>query len=235
MIGLMHSRITIARRFCGPADSGNGGYTAGSLARYVGGAAEVTLRRPPPLERALTVEVAGDRATLLDDDGLVAEAVAVRPEIDAPPPVDLATATAAAQRAPTRLRPEIHPFPMCFACGPDRVEPDGLRLFAGPVSGSDLCATPWVPAENADEIVWAALDCPSAAPMYFEGDDQPTFVLGRITAEIAVRPAIGVDHVIMSWKVSRAGRKLQTGSAIYAPDGTRCAVAAATWIQLAES
>ena len=231
----MHSRIMIARRFCGPADSGNGGYTAGSLARYVGGAAEVTLRRPPPLERALDVEGDGNRAELRDGDVLVAEAVAARPEVDSPPPVDLATAVAASQRAPIREHPELHPFPTCFACGPQRHEPDGLCLFPGQVGGTELFAVPWTPAENDDEIVWAALDCPSSAPMNLEGTDLPPHVLGRITAQVDVRPAIGDAHVIMSWKVARDGRKLHTGSAIYAPDGTRCAVAAATWIQLAES
>jgi hypothetical protein len=42
--------ITIARRFRGPPNSGNGGYVCGMLARYITGAAEVTLRAPPPLE-----------------------------------------------------------------------------------------------------------------------------------------------------------------------------------------
>jgi len=40
--------VTIERRFCGPPESGNGGYSCGLLAAHVGGPAEVTLRRSPP-------------------------------------------------------------------------------------------------------------------------------------------------------------------------------------------
>ncbi len=52
----MVEQIIIERRFCGPPDSGNGGYTCGRLANYVDGTAEVTLLRPPPLERPLGIE-----------------------------------------------------------------------------------------------------------------------------------------------------------------------------------
>ena len=38
--------ITIARRFRGPPNSGNGGYVCGMLARHIAGAAEVMLRAP---------------------------------------------------------------------------------------------------------------------------------------------------------------------------------------------
>ena len=46
---------TIQRRFCGPPNSGNAGYVCGMLARHITGAAEVTLRAPPPLETELDV------------------------------------------------------------------------------------------------------------------------------------------------------------------------------------
>ena len=45
--------MTIPRRFRGPPNSGNGGYVCGMLARQIAGAAEVTLRAPPPLETEL--------------------------------------------------------------------------------------------------------------------------------------------------------------------------------------
>lgn len=47
--------VTIASRFQGPDGSGNGGYTSGLLAGFLGARAQVTLRSPPPLERRLTV------------------------------------------------------------------------------------------------------------------------------------------------------------------------------------
>ena len=45
--------VVIEKRFCGPPNSGNAGYVCGMLARHITGAAEVTLRAPPPLETEL--------------------------------------------------------------------------------------------------------------------------------------------------------------------------------------
>src|SRR5439155_15178742 len=68
--------IVIDRRFCGPPDSGNGGYTCGLVAARVDGPAEVTLRLPPPLETPLTVAPGdGGSVRVLDGDALVAEGV----------------------------------------------------------------------------------------------------------------------------------------------------------------
>ena len=53
--------ITIPRRFRGPPNSGNGGYVCGILARQIAGAAEVTLRAPPPLETELDLVEVGAR------------------------------------------------------------------------------------------------------------------------------------------------------------------------------
>ena len=54
--------MTIPRRFRGPPNSGNGGYVCGMLGRQIAGAAEVTLRAPPPLETKLDlVEESGQR------------------------------------------------------------------------------------------------------------------------------------------------------------------------------
>jgi hypothetical protein len=44
----MTGSLSVARRFCGPPDSGNGGYVCGFFVGFVEGA-EVTLRLPPPL------------------------------------------------------------------------------------------------------------------------------------------------------------------------------------------
>src|SRR5205807_9873027 len=47
--------IIVDKRYCGPPNSGNGGYVCGRLARHIPGGAEVTLRAPPPLEKQLDV------------------------------------------------------------------------------------------------------------------------------------------------------------------------------------
>lgn len=65
--------LSIDRRFCGPPGSGNGGYTAGRLAALIGDPAEITLRRPPPLETEMRVERAGSRLLLMHGEDLIAE------------------------------------------------------------------------------------------------------------------------------------------------------------------
>ena len=71
----MTGSLVIAPRFCGPPDSGNGGYVCGLIAGYLDGPAEVTLRRPPPLETPLAVECDDHgSARVLDGQTLIAEA-----------------------------------------------------------------------------------------------------------------------------------------------------------------
>ena len=60
--------IVIDRRFRGPNDSGNGGYSAGRFALAHGGdVVEVTLRLPPPLDTPLVLD--GER--IVDGDAVV--------------------------------------------------------------------------------------------------------------------------------------------------------------------
>ena len=232
MIGDVTS-VTVPARFCGPPHSGNGGYTAGLLAEQLrgSGAIEVTLRRPPPLERPLAVVVDADHAELRDGDALVAEAAIVELDVDAPPEIgwdDAVTASASS----TFRDSTLHPFPTCFACGPDRADGDGLRLFAGVVEPTGLFAAPWVPAEVTAPIVWAALDCPSSAPAFADPTAEGPFVLGRITVRVDRLPTVGARHVVTSADLGRDGRKFHAVSAVRDADGGLCAVARATWIQL---
>jgi hypothetical protein len=223
--------VTFDKRFRGPPDSANGGYSAGTLAAFLDGPSEVTLRKAPPLERPLTVVGDSTGVQLLDGEDLVADAVPTSVDVEAPVPVDLGSATAASRSSPFRDRGR-HPFPTCFACGPDRAEHDGLRLFAGRVPGTDQYATTWTPDESGAAFVWAALDCPSSALIYLDDDRPPPHVLGRIAARIDRAPELGAPHVVMSWLVGRDGRKMFSGSAIYDEESRLCAVARATWIRL---
>src|SRR5690348_13376446 len=144
--------IVIERRFRGPNDSGNGGYSAGRFALAHGGdVVEVTLRLPPPLETPLEL----DGGRIVAGDAVVADVRAVELGVSAPDPVAFGDAVAAAT-------PDLDsPFPQCFVCGHARGE-DGLHIHAGPVAGLDVYAAPWTPRADAvgPEFVWAALDCP---------------------------------------------------------------------------
>jgi hypothetical protein len=226
--------ITIARRFRGPEESGNGGFTCGLVAGFVEGDAEVTLRRPPPLERSLEVTREGGRVLVHDGPDLVAEGVPVRLEIETPPPPSLAEAEDAA-RAYAGL--ERHFFPDCFVCGPGRAPGDGLRLFPGWVPGRDLVAAPVhadasLPADGgflAPEIAWSLLDCPGAWAMEREMEETGV-VLGRMAARILAPFPVGATGVAVGWPLGRDGRKLYSGTALFDARGLLHGFARQTWI-----
>jgi hypothetical protein len=226
--------VVIEPRFHGPPESGQGGYTCGLLAREIAGAAEVSLRLPPPLGRPLTLDRDGEGALLLrDGDAIVAEARPATLELEVPPAVGLAEAQGAVSRFEGFTR---HAFPTCFACGPGRAEGDGLRLFPGEVEGREVIACPWTPdpalaGENGDvlaEFVWAALDCPTA----FACDMSSPIVLARLTGRIDRGIRAGEPHVITAWHLGRDGRKHHGACAIATADGEVLALSRALWIQL---
>jgi hypothetical protein len=234
----MPSRITIDRRFCGPPDSGNGGYACGALARLIEApTVTVTLRLPPPLETPLRVERRHDRARLLDDGKLIAQGSPARGiEIEPPGAVPLEAAAEASRSSPLH---RSHPFPTCFVCGPRRDSGDGLRIIPGPVAGRDLVAAPWVPGPSlptegdavAPEICWAALDCPSGNALMLLGD-VGTAVLGRLTARLYHPVRVGAPHALVGWPIARDERKVDAASALFSADGKLAGLALARWIEL---
>jgi hypothetical protein len=232
--------VIIARRFCGPPDSGNGGYSAGLLASALGGGAagavEVTLRRPPPLERELAVTVSGEHAELRDGELLVAEARLTSLEVELPAPLGFERATELSKHY---IGYQKHHFPGCFVCGPGRAVGDGLRIFPGHEQDAQPMAAPWVPDVSiADErgVVpaeqrWAALDCigyfASGAP------DYPVALLGRMTAELSGEVRAGERYVVRGALLAREGRKLHAATALYDESGALSGRARQTWILLA--
>jgi hypothetical protein len=217
--------VTIDRRYRGPLRSANGGYTCGLLGSRVGPAAEVTLRRPPPLGRPLTVRRDGVRLLLADGGELVAEAIAGDPGIEAPVAPAPADAAAAAEGVGAFGPPE---FAECFVCG-TREDGSGLAIHPGPLPGRDgLVATTWVAHDVSPEVMWAAIDCPGA---YAAGDPgRGEVVLGRMTARIDRLPEEGEPCVVVGWPLGEDGRKLFAGTALYGRVGTPLAVARQVWI-----
>ena len=234
--------MIIDPRFNGPADSANGGYTCGLLAAAIEGPAEVTLRRPPPLGRLLRMTRDGERALLLDVDELVAEAEAVEPDWEVPPPVSLDEARAAVPDSPFLVRPR--PFVTCFVCGPDRPDRDGLEIYPGPLPGrEDLHAGTWTPDVSVagadgrvpDEVVWASLDCPTSGPVGNRPEPDGTLrpiVLARLAADFEGTVVAGVEHVVLAWRIAVDGRKRHAGSALFTAEGELLASARALWIEL---
>jgi hypothetical protein len=230
-------RVTIARRFRGPPDSAQGGYACGLVAERVEGpCAAVSLRLPPPLERALDVRRGDDGAVaLLDDERLVAEGEPADLALDVPDPVPPEEARRASAASPWAER---HPFPECFGCGPRRSQDEAVAIVMGAVPGRDVFAATWTPlAEFAGEdgtvaplFVWAALDCPSGAPAVPTG--APASVLGRLTGRLLAPVRPERTHTVVAWEIGHDGRKHRGGAAIHGPDGELCACSEGLWIEL---
>ena len=215
--------LTIERRYRGPLHSGNGGYTAGSLAAFVDGPAEVTLRLPPPLDRPLRVTEEDGRVLLLDGEAVVAEARPVQLDLEPPAPVSVDEAADAASR---HVRFGGERFSECFSCGirPD----DGLCIHVGKVAGRDVHAAPWTATGVSPPVVWAAIDCAGAYAV--GGPGRGEVLLGRMAAEIRRLPEEGEQCVVIAWPLGEDGRKLDAGTALLAADGEPLAVARQTWI-----
>lgn len=216
--------LTIPARFNGPPSSGNGGWSAGAIASYVDApVVEVRLRRPPPLDTALTLDGRDGWtvATHLGEVVLQARPSAAEPTPVAP--VDTTTARAA-EASYAGLR--SHPFPTCFSCGTGREPGDGLRIFAGPVGPGRAAAT-WTPGPDVDApTTWAALDCAGA---WAAGVDERPMVLGSITARLDALPVAGETHVVMGELRGAEGRRVRTATSAYSSDGRLVGCAEAVW------
>jgi hypothetical protein len=169
---------------------------------------------------------------------VVAEGRPAGLELEPPEPVSVEEA-GAASRAGLERWSAGHPFRTCVVCGPDRDPGDGFRVFPGPLPGAGgRFAAVWLPdpwlaegAEVRQECVWAALDCPTSAPVVNFGDG-PACVLARFAVHIdgAVEPKR--PYVVVSWPLEVDGRKRHSGAALFSDDGRLLAVSRALWIEL---
>jgi len=238
----MTAQITIHRRFNGPPKSGHGGYVCGIFANLIGPCAEIALRSPPPLDLPLTVErIESGEVRLLDAEMTIAEGRKAELRLEIPDPPTLEEAKNAAERYPGF---ETHPFPTCFVCGHERDEGDGLRIFSGPVTGSEVMAAPWLPDASLawetgrvrTEFLWAALDCPAAWALVNLKNalypDSPYILLGRFVAEVKKRLKSGQNCVTIGWPIGNDGHKLFGGSAIFSERGELLAAGKSTWIAI---
>jgi hypothetical protein len=234
----MGKTLRIPARFNGPAESANGGYTCGLVAGLLDSeVASVSLRAPPPLERPLQVVHEADRVQLLDGATVVAEGVPDELLLDVPGPVAPARAARAAQ-AGRRRWTERHPFPECVVCGPAREPGDGMRVFPGELDDG-LYAAEWTPDTSLDdgtgrvrpEYVWAALDCPTSAPVATFGEGPP-LVLARLTARLGRPVQVGESHALVSWPLDVDGRKRRAACALFDSEGRLLCASSALWIEL---
>ena len=236
----MTDTLSIPAFFNGPPESGNGGYTCGRVAALLGAeVSEVSLRSPPPLDTPLDVVRDGDRLRVVHGDTLVAEGAPSELLVDMPDSVP-ASEVEAAQEAGRERWADGHPFPTCVVCGPAR--PDGFGLVPAALPGRNgLFGATWTPGEATDaghglvrgELVWAALDCPTSAPVANFGDG-PAMVLASLTARLGCPVRVGEPHTILSWALGEDGRKHWSAAALYDSAGTLTCASRALWIELKE-
>ncbi len=229
--------LLVAKRFCGPPDSANGGYFCGLVAALAPDLVTVRLMKPPPLDIALEAEIsaADDLITVRHGIDVVAQA---RPAsaLDLVPPVppSYVETLDASVHYPGFSE---HPFPTCFVCGTQRERGDGLRVFAGPVAGREIFAAPWVPDASLDggdgkvkpEFMWAALDCPGCFAANKLG--RGLWLLGEFTAHVDRLVHIDEPCRIVARHIGSKGRKHEAGTALFDEKGVLCGQAKAIWIE----
>jgi hypothetical protein len=201
--------------------------------------AGVRLVQPPPLEVDFDVQRDDDRVTIVGPDGAVAIVRTLPTDllIQPFPWLDAADVQAARQHWVDRRIPR-HVFPTCFGCGHARSAGDGLALFAGNVPDSDWCVAPWTPDPSLvdatgklpDWMVWAALDCPSAAAVLDTLAEGTVFLLGEMAAEVTDTPVVGEAYQVVARSAGRDGRRLYSEVGLVDQGGHNLAVGRATWI-----
>jgi hypothetical protein len=233
----MSEVFTVAAQFRGPPGSGNGGYVAGRAALLLGdGPAEVTLRRPMPLDTALMVRRDAQGAAVLDAEGnVVVEARPAELTLDVPPAPTLAEAEAATRWF---LASGLsHSTGLCFCCGDNQAPGYGLRVFTGKVEGrTGVAAGLWRPdpafavgGRVAPEHLWAALDC--AGQFAFAVETPPArSLLARMTGQLLGSVEPGEPCIVLGWQIGREDRKLHAGTAILGADGGVRGLTRALWV-----
>ncbi|MGE3892487.1 MAG: hypothetical protein AB7F79_13050, partial [Steroidobacteraceae bacterium] len=168
---MKYACIRIDSRFNGPPHSANGGYVCGLMAATIDQPLTVRLHQPTPLDvdLSLNFDSASGKWHLLRDELLIAAAHVAHEHVHlhthVPKAPDYEQALAASLHCSGHTQ---HAYPSCFVCGTARRPENGLRIFAGPVTGSRMVAAPWLPDIGLDdgqgkvrpEFIWAALDCP---------------------------------------------------------------------------
>jgi hypothetical protein len=240
----VHS-LVIAKRFCGPPTTANGGYFSGMVAAQVPRPAfasqsremqplSVRLKAPPPLDTELGVVATPDGGVeVREGERLLGGCSPGTLDVNLPPPVPYEKAVEASRNYMGLTK---HPFPTCFVCGTKRHPGDGLCIYAGIVAGSDMVASPWTPDASLDsgdgtvrpEYMWAALDCPGYAAVT---PDERMMLLAQFTADLDQPVRIGERCVVVGWGIRTSGPKHEAGTALYGADGELRGRAWALWVE----
>jgi hypothetical protein len=256
-------RLVVGERFEGPPGCANGGYVCGLLAAHMApGPLRITLRRPVPLGRQLSLAAIGrdqlalvqaesPYAVLVADEGGVEGAVTdaaphgqVLVEAIASSSVDVGDVPQVGLEDARTAEPDEeilreHPFPRCFGCGPQRDPDEAVALHVRRLDG-DVWAAAWTPGEGLPHGDDGQLT-PEVAwtvldcPSSFAAipAGSPPHVLGRLEGWVHGMLSAGEELIVLAWPLGHEGRKRWGATAILGAGGDVRAVARATWIALA--
>ncbi|MFL6602816.1 MAG: hypothetical protein ACJ8R9_16005 [Steroidobacteraceae bacterium] len=226
--------LRVAKRFCGPPTSANGGYFAGLIAALVPHTLSVRLRVPPPLDTELSAtETDTGSVEVRHGDIVVGEGSPATLDLQPPRPPSHQEAIEATRNYVGFAR---HWYPTCFVCGVRRAQGDGLCIYAGEVPGRGMVAAPWTPDETLDrgdglvrpEFMSAALDCPG---YYAVTPGERMMLLAQLTVQTERLVRVGEACTIIGWRIGSNGRKHEAGTALYGADGELCGLARALWVE----
>jgi hypothetical protein len=128
------AKVTIARQFCGPPNSGNGGYVCGMIAKALDGPAKAVLRAPVPLDIELALEDAEGAIQLSSAEGLLIGMAAPGDAAVLPEPP--ASAIRRENSESTRsASPAAWTAPRAMACGSSPARSRARRKAMWPASG----------------------------------------------------------------------------------------------------
>ncbi len=232
----MNEQIMIKPEFCGFPGSAHGGYVAGLVAGFMNNEAEITFRKPSPLDRPLSLSRPDPHRILLKDgDDLLVEANPIQVELDNPVPPTYAETVEASQGS--LALGNGPPLSNCFVCGCDRTEEDGLLIFPGPALEDTIVAAPWIPhpaladdtGRVGKEFLWAALDCPGAYAVAKEVTQ--VILLGQVSGKVVATVNPGEKCLVIGWHIATEGRKIYAGTALFKEQGELLGSARQTWIE----
>lgn len=227
--------VYISHKYRGPSQSANGGYCAGVLANcFNGEPTEVNLSAPPPLDKELELIRDSGLVTLMDGQQPLANAKLSELSLEPIPGISVEDAKKASE---AYVGFDKHTLPECFVCGTLRAPGDGLRIYPGKAEPAHSVATTWAPSSEfvdnegnvRNEIVWAALDCPS----YF-GLQEPGLMalLAKMKAQVYESLSPERTYVVQGWKLSQDGRKYWSAASIRNEQGKLMALSECLWIVL---
>jgi hypothetical protein len=236
--------IIIPEHYAGPPQIANGGYICGLLAQNIEGAAEVTIKLPTPLNHPLQIRSRNDGSFVLHNGTqLIAEARPCAFDLEVPEApgfeeaVEASKTSIALKPSPYRVGNLRGIHPICFCCGADVPNGQGLKIHPGRLNGTGVVAAPWTPAQELGdekglvrpEFVWTALDCPGAFA-FMELTSHRPGLSGRLVGRLERPLKTGDPCVVIAWPITVEGKKLFAGSALLNGEGRIVGRVKATWI-----